>query len=137
MDRVASSASEAETPALLFGPLLRPWLISNFVAFTIGGVVGGGVLRAIVGPWFGSDVSVLDAARIQATGAGLSAAIFWTLAGTAQWLVLRRAIRAAWWMPVTVLGWAVAGVILGFSSGGSTSTIGPPEGPIPLPIALL
>jgi len=138
MDQTVNSTSEAGKPDLLFGPqLLRPWLIANFAAFTIGGLIGGGVLRAIVGPWFGSDVSAMEAARIQATGAATSATIFWTLAGAAQWLVLRRAIRAAWWMPATVAGWAVAGVLLGFSSGGSTSTIGPVDGPIPLPVALL
>jgi hypothetical protein len=132
MDRVATPVAETrdiERP--LFGSeLRRPWLAANFVAFAIGGAIGGGVLRAIVGPWFGSDVSAIEAGRIQATGAALSAAIFWTIAGTAQWLVLRRAIRAGWWMPLTVLGWTASGALLGFSAGGSTSTIGPDAGPV-------
>jgi len=138
MDGVASRATETRrTEPLVFGQqLMWPWIVANSVAFTIGGLVGGGALRAIIGPWFGSDVSALEAARIQATGAGLSAAIFWTLAGTAQWLVLRRAIRAASWLPATVLGWILAGVLMGFSSGGSTSTIGPDEAPVPLVVTL-
>ena len=139
MNGVARPVAETEdTRPLVFGPhLLRPWVVANFVAFTIGGLVGGGILRGIIGPWFGSDVSALEAARIQATGSGASTAIFWTLAGTAQWLVLRRAIRAAWWMPVTAVGATICGVIGGFSSGGGTSHIGPVEGPVPLSLALL
>jgi hypothetical protein len=132
MDEVATQTGEGQdVQRLLFGSeLMRPWIVANTLAFAIAGAIGGGVLRAIVGPWFGSDVSAIEAGRIQATGAALSSAIFWTIAGTAQWLVLRRAIRAGWWMPLTVLGWTASGALLGFSAGGSTSTIGPDAEPV-------
>jgi len=39
-------------------------------------------------------------------------------------------------MPLTALGWTASGVLLGFSSGGTTSTIGPAEGPVPAFVAL-
>lgn len=116
--------------------LMWPWIVANFLAFTIGGAIGGGVLAGMVRPHFGENVPVMEAARIQATATAASSAIFWALAGTSQWLILRRAIRAGWWMPVTLLGWAVAGSLLGFSAGGATSTIGPKAGPLP-PIVTL
>ena len=138
MDDVATQPREArDGERLVFGlELMRPWIVANTGAFAIGGLVGGGVLRAIIGPWFGSDVSAIEAARIQATGTALSAAVFWTIAGTAQWLVLRRAIRAGFWMPATVVGWSAAAALGGFSAGGSTSTIGPADGPVPALIGL-
>ena len=138
MDRVASEVPVRHAPHLVFETSLKQsWIVANFVAFTIGGALGGGVLRALIEPWFGADVSALEAGRIQAVGSGASAALFWILAGVAQWLVLRRAIRADWWIPVTALGWILAGILMGFGSGGSTSTIGPAAGPLPLPVVLL
>ena len=131
-----TSAEPAIGRPVFASGLIRPWIIANTMAFTIGGAVGGGVLRAIVGPWFGSDVSAMEAGLIQATGAGLSAAVFWTLAGSAQWLVLRHAIRARWWVPATALGAAAAAALGGFSGGGANSTIGPDTGPVP-PILLV
>lgn len=129
---VASSVSEAkDSRPLAFGMnLMWPWIVANFAAFAIAGAVGGGVLRALIAPYFGSDVAVMEAARIQGTAAGLAAAIHGALIGTAQWLVLRRSIRAGWWLPVTLAGWAACGAILGFAAGGSTSTIGPAAGPL-------
>jgi hypothetical protein len=57
--------------------------------------------------------------------------------GVAQWLVLRRAFNAVWWIPATVLGWALSGTINGFLAGGSVSQIGPAQGPVPPVVALL
>jgi hypothetical protein len=111
--------------------LMWPWIVGNSLAFGIFGALGGGVLRAMSEPWYGSHVSMMEAARIQATAAGVSSVIFWACAGTVQWLVVRRAIRAGWWMPVTVVGWAAAGVLVGASAGGAGSSIGPHDGPLP------
>src|SRR5262245_40863035 len=122
----------------VFGSNLRgPWLVASFVGFAIGATVWGGVLRAIDGPYYGSNVSVMEAARIQAIGSGVTGIAFGLVIGTSQWYVLRRAIRADWWIPATCVGFALGGAISGFSSGGSTSTIGPDEGPLPPPLGLL
>ena len=117
--------------------LLRPWLVANFLAFTVGGGLAGGVLRFLSEPYYGSGVSAMEAAYIQASSSGASLAIFGAALGTMQWLVLRRAFRAGLWMPATCLGFALAGTISGFLSGGSVSTIGPDEGPLPPVVALL
>jgi hypothetical protein len=111
--------------------LLRPWIVANFIAFAIGAGIAGGMLRALEDPYYGSNVSVMEAARIQATATGASAAIFGAILGTAQWFALRRVIRATWWMPATFVGWALAGPLFGFNAGGSISTIGPDAGPLP------
>jgi hypothetical protein len=111
--------------------LLRPWIVANFIAFAIGAGITGGMLRALEEPYYGSNVSVMEAARIQAIATGASAAIFGAILGTAQWFALRRVIRATWWMPATFVGWALAGPLFGFNAGGSISTIGPDAGPLP------
>lgn len=117
--------------------LLRPWLVANSIAFGLGGALAGGALRFLEQPYFGSDVSAMEAAFIQARGAGVSAVMFGALVGTTQWLVLRRATRAGWWAPATCLGWGLAGAVMGFNAGGSTSTIGPEAGPVPPLLALV
>jgi hypothetical protein len=113
------------------------WLAANTIAFTVGGALGGGLLRSLEGPYFGTMMPALQAAAVQAIGAGTSGAVFGIVVGTAQWLVLRRAIRAGWWIPATALGWALAGSLSGFSAGGSMSQIGPNEGPVPPLVAAL
>jgi hypothetical protein len=88
------------------GPnLFRAWLLAHFVAFTIGGVAGGGVLRALEQPYYGHETSALDAGLIQGGSLAASTAIFGAIVGTAQWLVLRRSIRAGWWPVATAVGW--------------------------------
>jgi hypothetical protein len=133
MDEVAGQPIEMkDAEPLVFGSnLLWPWVIANFVAFTIGFGVGGGVLDSIVRPHFGTNLPALEAARIQATGAGLGALVEASFVAVAQWLVLRRAIRAGWWIPATLAGIVPAAVLTGLSSGGSVSTIGPAAGPVP------
>jgi hypothetical protein len=139
MDRVASPVSEAEdTDQLVFGArLLRPWLVANFLAFTIGFAVSGGVLRAMTEPYYGSDMSAIEAARIQAVASGTAGLIIGAVLGFGQWLVLRRSIRAAFWMPATCLGWVLAGALAAFNAGGRTSTIGPDAGPVPALLAII
>ena len=117
--------------------LRRPWLLANFVAFTVGGALAGGVLRSIGEPYYGSSISAIDAGLVQASSLGAAEAIFGLVLGTAQWLVLRRVLRSAWWIPATCVGFGVAGAMGGFMSGGSVSTIGPAQGPVPPILALL
>jgi hypothetical protein len=111
--------------------------LANVFAFTIGGAIAGGLLRFLEQPYYETDVSAIVAASVQAISLGLSEGIFGAVLGTAQWLVLRRALRAGWWIPATCLGWALAGTIGGFLAGGSVSTIGPDEGPVPPVLAAL
>jgi hypothetical protein len=117
--------------------LWRPWLVANFVAFTIGAAAWGGALRALEQPYYGADVSTMEAARIQAISNGASAALFGAVVGISQGLVLRRVIRAGWWIAATCVPWALSGVVTGFSAGGSVSTIGPDAGPVPPPLSVL
>jgi len=117
--------------------LFRPWLLAHFVAFIVGGALGGGVLRALGQPYYGRMISAVDAGVVQAVNAAASWAIFGAIIGTAQWLVLRRSLRADWWVPATALSWGLAGIVTGFTAGGSISTIGPAEGPIPPLVAVL
>ena len=118
----------------------REWLIANLLAFAVGGALFGGVLRALGQPYYGVMTSALEAGYIQARAAGVSGFIFGGVVGLAQWLVLRRTIRASWWALATCVGWGLSGVVSGFNSGGSVSTIGPDAGPVPrllyLPVAL-
>jgi len=127
VDQVASrDAAPRGARPFVFGPeVSRPWLVANVVGFTIAGAVCGGVLQAAGGPLRGTEGSVMDAAGSQAVAAGLVGAINGVIIGAAQWIVLRHAIRAGWWMPATVLGWAVVGAILGLGTGGSTSSTDP------------
>jgi len=81
--------------------LRRPWLVANFLAFTVGGALAGGLLRFLEQPYYEKNVSAIEAAYVQASSLGLSETIFGAMLGTAQWLVLRRAFRAGWWMPAT------------------------------------
>jgi hypothetical protein len=108
----------------------RRWLAVHLVAFAVGGAIGGGVLRFIGQPYYGVMTTSMEAAVIQATSAGVAFLIFGAFVGTAQWLLLRRTLRVAWWLPATGLGWGLAGVVSGFTAGGSVSTIGPDAGPI-------
>lgn len=120
------------------GPgLAKPWLIANVTAFTIGGGLAGGVLRSLEQPYYDSGVSAFSAAIIQAVSVGASMAVWATIAAVAQWLVLRRAFDARWWIPATVVGWTVSGTMTGFLAGGSVSQIGPAQGPVPQIVALL
>jgi hypothetical protein len=117
--------------------LLRPWLVANFLAFGLGGGLAGGALRFLEQPYYESRVSAIEAAYIQASSLGVSAAIFGALVGTAQWLVLRRTLKAGWWAPATCLGWSLGGVVMGSNAGGSVSTIGPDAGPVPRLLSVL
>lgn len=111
--------------------LLRPWLAANFVAFAVGGALAGGVLRSMMQPYFGVMTSATEAAYIQASSTGVSGAIFGVLVGTAQWLVLRRTLRAGWWAPATCLGWGLGGVVRGSTPVGRCRPSAPPPGPCP------
>ena len=114
------------------GPAMRrEWLIANLFAFAVGGALFGGVLRALGEPYYGMMTSAVDAGIVQARAAGVAGLVFGGVVGLAQWLVLRRRIRAGWWALATCAGWGLSGVLSGFNSGGSVSTIGPDAGPLP------
>lgn len=124
-------------PRIVGLELLRPWLTANFLAFTVGGGLAGGLVRFLEQPYYETGISAIDAAYIQASSLGVSGAIFGVVLGTMQWVVLRRAFRAGWWIPATCLGYALAGTIAGFLAGGDVSTIGPDDGPVPPVVAAL
>jgi hypothetical protein len=117
--------------------LFRPWLLTHFVTFSIGGAMAGGILRALEQPYYGRMVSALDAGLIQGGSLAASMAIFGAIVGTVQWLVVRGSVLVGWWAVATALGWGLAGIVMGFPAGGSVSGIGPAEGPIPAPLATL
>jgi hypothetical protein len=121
---------QVEHPTVGLGSWRR-WMMANFVGFTIGGAIFGAVQRARMQPYFEVVTSGADAARILAANTGVSMTMFGALVGGAQWLALRRRVRAGWWLPATCLGWALSGVIVGALSGvtaGTVSTIGPDVG---------
>src|SRR4029079_2244698 len=133
MDEVAGQPIEMnDAEPLVFGAgLMRPWLVANLVACAMGLGMWGGVVRTLNEPYYGSHVSALEAGWVQGTANALGGFLMGVALGTAQWLVLRRAIRAGWWLPATCLGFTLALALVGFNAGGSVSTIGPAAGPVP------
>jgi len=131
MDQVADQALDAERPdELVFGSdLMRPWIAANLIAFTIGGAVGGAVLRGLLDPAIEQATSRMEVAWIVGTSAAAAALVLGAALGIGQWLVLRSAVPAAWWVPATCIGWAVAG-FLSFNSGGASWNLRPEVGPI-------
>jgi hypothetical protein len=97
--------------------LWRRWVLANLIGFTIGGAIGGAVLRAGMQPYFEVVTSGTKAARIVAVNLGLTMTIFGALVGMAQWLALRHRFRAGWWPAATCLGWALSGMLMGALSG--------------------
>jgi hypothetical protein len=113
-------------------------VLVNLVGFTVGGAIGGAVLRARLQPYFEVVTSGAEAARIVAVNTGVGMTIWGALVGTAQWLALRRSLRAGWWLPATCLGWALSGIITGALSGvtgGWDSVVGPDVGPLGVVVA--
>src|SRR5262249_2232838 len=108
------------------------WMLANLIAFTVGVTLAGALIRTREQSYFGAVTSAADAARIVAVNTGVPAAIFGSLLGTAQWLVLRRALTGArWWAPTTTLGYAAGGAFSGAFSGalgGAVSGVGPDLG---------
>jgi hypothetical protein len=122
---------EAPQGIRIGGPeFAREWLIANVLAFAAGAAIGGGVLRALSEPYYGVLMSATDAAVIQARSAGIAGVLLGGVIGVSQWVVLRRRVRASWWALGTCLGWGLAAALLAFNAGGSTSTIGPDDGPV-------
>ena len=134
MDDAAGPTREAvveEAVGLAFpSSLMAPWLIANFVAATIGFGVGGGVLRALMQPAIENAPTRMDVAWIAGTSAAAASLVVGTALGVGQWLVLRRAIRAALWAPATCVGWVLAGFLGVYPTGGSSWETLPSAGPI-------
>jgi hypothetical protein len=112
------------------------WLVANGLAFAAGAVLWGGALRAIESPYYETMMPAIRAGLIQAVGGAIGGAAFGGVVAAAQWLVLRRTLRMTWWIPASVAGWTAAMAVSAFVSGGSVSTIGPDEGPLPWPVAI-
>ncbi len=103
------------------------WVLANALAFMAAGALGGTLLRSLQQPYYGVE-SMREAVLIETWTVGLAWTIFGVFAGAAQWWLIRGNSAATWWLPATVLGWALAGVGVGVLSGvagGSVSTIGP------------
>jgi hypothetical protein len=108
------------------------WVLTNVVAFTVAGAIGGTLLRSWQQPYYQHVSSMAQAVVIELWTVGLSWTIFGVFVGAAQWWVIRRLIAASWWLPATVLGWVLSGVVVGVLSGisgGSISEIGPASVP--------
>jgi hypothetical protein len=118
-------------------PLGR-WVLTNVVAFTVAGAVGGTVLRSLGQPYYTVVSSMSEAVRIQTWIVGLAWTIFGAFVGVAQWWAIRGQVVATWWLPATVLGWALSGAGTGALSGvagGWLSDIGPASVPMWVTIA--
>ena len=69
------------------------WVLANVIGFAVGGAIAGTIARAIGQPQYGvlrSTEAVFIATRI----AGAALAVWGAAIGTAQWLVIRRELRA-------------------------------------------
>jgi len=91
------------------------------MAFTAAGALGGSLLRSLQQPYYTVVTSTGRAVLIDMWTVGLAWTIFGAFLGVARW-----------WLPATVLGWALSGVGVGVLSGvagGSVSTIGPASVP--------
>jgi len=111
---------------------LRRWVLANAMAFTAAGALGGSLLRSLQQPYYTVVTSTGRAVLIDMWTVGLAWTIFGAFLGAAQWWVIRGQGVARWWLPATVLGWALSGVGVGVLSGvagGSVSTIGPASVP--------
>jgi hypothetical protein len=94
------------------------WVAANTLAFAAGGAIAGATARVTGQPHYGVVTSTTDAVLIAARTAGMALAVWGTVVGAAQWLVLRRELdRVGWWIPATCAGWALAGVVAGTLSG--------------------
>ena len=81
------------------------WIAATFVGYMLPFIVGPLlVTKRQVGPLWEMD-HVRGAITLSVIGAGIA---------VAQWLVLRRKVRqAVWWIPITIAGWALAGLVGG------------------------
>ena len=112
----------------------RRWVLTNIVGFTVGGAIAGGAAKAMGQPFNEVVHSVAEAVPIQARTAGVALTLWAVVVGTMQWLVLRKHLKqAGWWIPATIVGWALAGGVSGSLSGvmgGAVTGVGPDHGPV-------
>src|SRR5215813_11456805 len=111
---------------------LGQWVIANVLAFTAAGALAGSLLRSLQQPYYSVVTSAGRAVLIEMWTVGLAWTIFGVFLGAAQWWAIRGQSAATWWLPATVLGWALSGAGIGVLSGvagGSLSTIGPASVP--------
>jgi hypothetical protein len=114
------------------------WILATTISTIIGGAASGALVLAaeyrfadVTSPWTGAfALATANAVAFGFRGAAL---------GSAQWIVLRRAIaRPGGWVAATTGGWAAGGIvsgILGGAFGGALTGVGPDYGPIGVAIA--
>lgn len=81
------------------------WVVASIVGFGVGKWIGEGSLQSV------STVGPL-----------LAGALIGLAVGVAQWLVLRRHVAAAeWWIPASVVAWAVGWAIISWAEAAEGS----------------
>jgi hypothetical protein len=106
-------------------------VVANVVGFTAGGAIGGAIARALELPYLG--VTSASAAALALTrAAGAACAALGVAVGTTQWLAIRGDLKhVGWWIPATIVGWALAALGVGTLSGimgGAVTGVGPDLG---------
>ena len=106
-------------------------IVAGYVGIAVGGVVVGAlqwlllrhwIHRAIW--WVAANIAAVAVVGILVFGLGLinvdvgwviGVAVFGTVVGVLQWLVLRHEVgRAGWWVLASTVGWVVGGPLGGF-----------------------
>jgi hypothetical protein len=107
------------------------WMMANLVGITVGGAIGGAIGRALELPYLGV-APASETMLVLARAAGTASAVFGVAVGTMQWLAIRKNLKhVGWWIPATILAWALAGLVAGTLSGimgGAVTGVGPDLG---------
>jgi hypothetical protein len=122
----------------------RDIIVAGYAAVAVGGILTGVlqwlVLRPYVaraGGWALASMAAVVMVGLVVFGVGvidvdagwvIGVALFGTIVGGLQWMVLRRQLsRAGWWVLASTAGW-FAGM-----AAGAVATVGPPLGQHPVP----
>jgi hypothetical protein len=99
------------------------WLLANAVGFTIGGGLGGAVLRYLGQPHYGNVTSTAEAIPLEVVITGLGCVVFGLAIGTCQALALRGHLPFSRWLLATLACWVAFGAATGVVSGALTGTV--------------
>jgi predicted Ser/Thr protein kinase len=84
------------------------WLLATALGWAAGWAVGAPISELVARP-IGETGAMLAAETL---GGAVAWGTLGLMTGVAQWLVLRRHMsNAGWWVPASVIGWAVAGSV--------------------------
>jgi predicted Ser/Thr protein kinase len=84
------------------------WLLATALGWAVGWAVGAPLSESVARP-IGETGAMLAAETL---GGAVAWGTLGLMTGVAQWLVLRRHMsNAGWWVPASVIGWAVAGSV--------------------------